>query len=173
MDLDYLIKNTNTTQFVYLHPRKVYTGLEENLLSELKRLIEGKCLDIGYVLKVNKIVNRSESMITNLDFSGNIQYSVLANIDIVNPQKDDIIKNCKINFVSKIGIFAQKDFLRILIPADSNQNSNIPQNYQDIYKEGDIIDIKVIASKYELLQDNISIWAYLIDNKKINTKKNK
>jgi DNA-directed RNA polymerase subunit E'/Rpb7 len=166
MELKELTKNVNNLQFLYMHPRDVYTNMEENMLAAHKKEIEGRCLDIGYVIRVNKIVNHSEPKINSLDFSGNIVFSVLANIDIINPQRDDIIKGCRITLVNKIGIFAQKEFIRILIPSDSNQDSGIPANYQDIYSDGDMIDVRVISSNIDMKKDYISVWGYLEGGKK-------
>ncbi len=166
MALSDITKTVNTAQFLYMHPRDVFYNMEENMMSSLKKEIEGRCLEIGYVAKVNKIVNYSEPKVNDLDFSGNIVFSILANIDVINPQKDDIIKDCNIAFVNKIGIFAQKEFIRILIPADSNQDSGITANYQDIYKEGDKINIKVLSSNFDMKKDYISVLGYLLDGKK-------
>lgn len=165
-------ENKNIIRSIGLHPKNAYTNLENNLFEKAKKEYENKCWSEGFIVSVNKIVNRTQGKVNNLAFDGFIMYNVLLNVEIANPQKGDSVNDANVIFVNKIGIFAQKDYLKIIIPADTENKSNLPENYEEFIKPGDKINCLVVATQFDMKKENVSIWAEY-SGKKEKTKQKK
>jgi DNA-directed RNA polymerase subunit E'/Rpb7 len=164
-------ENKNIIRSIGLHPKNAYTNLENNLFEKAKKEYENKCWSEGFIVSVNKIVNRTQGKVNNLAFDGFIMYNVLLNVEIANPQKGHSINDANVIFVNKIGVFAQKDYLKIIIPADTENKSNLPENYEEVIKPGDKINCLVVATQFDMKKENVSIWAEYSGKKTKESKK--
>lgn len=134
---------------------KIGKNINEVLTSMLKQELEGKCIDEGFVKPGSiQIINYSSGLIqgSNVVFSTNIK------LDICNPVEDIEIK-CKVKDITKAGIRATLDMdlspLVIFIARDHH-------NFNDAFnntKEGDIINVTIIGTRFELNDTYISVIA--------------
>ncbi len=61
---------------ISLHPKQLNSKIEDNILSNLKDKVEKKVGEHGIVIKVNNIISYDYGIITAMDFSGSVIYTV-------------------------------------------------------------------------------------------------
>lgn len=139
---------------VILTPNEINYDINKNIMNYLKINLEKKCNQYGYILKIENIIKKSQGLIMPHDFTGNIKFQVLVDCEAYRPREGDIIRDCKINMINKIGIFASKDFLNIII---TSRNDILPDDYDKKYKIGQLINVFVLGSKFDLYDNKITI----------------
>lgn len=139
---------------VILTPNEINYDINKNIMNYLKINLEKKCNQYGYILKIENIIKKSQGLIMPHDFTGNIKFQVLVECEAYRPREADIIRDCKINMINKIGIFASKDFLNIII---TSRNNILPDDYNEKYKIGQLINVFVLGSKFDLYDNKITI----------------
>ena len=142
------------------------TVTKTNLKSSIDTFISGKCIEEGYV-QPNSIEIKSYS-VGNLK-SNLIEFHVVFECKTYNPAEGSWISNCKVQSVTKAGIHANT----------FDRNNNIPATvfvirdhfsenkyFQDI-KEDDLIDIKVIGTRFELNDRCVEVLGDLMPKSKV------
>lgn len=132
---------------------------DDKLIELLSEKYLNRCFMSSYIVKINKIINRSllELNQNDLDCSFNISVQFEAECLIYN--KNEIILDMEIQEIVNNNIITKKDNILALI-----------KNNQDlsIFKKGDKIPITVGKVKYSLGSDKISINSYpfipILDN---------
>ena len=159
---------------VIITPDMINKNLNENIYNNLIKKYENKCLDDGFVLKDSiKIIKKSIGFIIQNKFNGNIIYHLLFSCKICNPQKNMII-DCKIKNINKLGLLAINGPLVIIIPNELNNNKNKFNNL----KINDTIKIVVLEKKFKINDTNISVVGKIYNkneyekSNKINISKN-
>ena len=137
---------------ILIEPHKLDNDLGEHIMDTLKSKYLNRCTKQGFIIKIIKILKRSNGEISNLDFDGNTSYVVRFLAEISKPKEGDIINDCKVTLVNQIGIFAEKNFLTIIITS-----SLLEKGYEKKYKNNDKIKIKVNKIKYELNDKKIRV----------------
>jgi DNA-directed RNA polymerase subunit E'/Rpb7 len=137
-------------------------NMEELLLTNLTKEIEGKCIHEGYV-KPNsiKIYERSIGRIIDGHFDGNIFYNVRFSVNLCNPPEGSII-SCTVHSINKMGILAGIGIignspLLILLA----RQHHIDNDLFNQINEGDPISVVIVGKKYELGDKQINIIAEL------------
>lgn len=137
-------------------------NMEELLLTNLKKEIEGKCIHEGYV-KPNsiKIYERSIGRLIDGHFNGNIFYNVRFSVNLCNPPEGSII-SCTVHSINKMGILAGIGIignspLLILLA----RQHHIDNDLFNQITEGDPISVVIVGKKYELGDKQINIIAEL------------
>ena len=146
----------NILNRIVLKSYELGSNIDKLLLKNIKHTFEKKCNKDGYIVQINNIKKRSSGKIIPNDFSGNMYFLVLFSAVISNPQKGDIINNCKIVMINKIGIFAEKDHLTIIITS-RQENFEKGINYMEKYKVNQLINIQVLGKKFNLGDNKITI----------------
>lgn len=124
---------------------------DDKLIELLSEKYLNRCFMSSYIVKINKIINRSllELNQNDLDCSFNISVQFEAECLIYN--KNEIILDMEIQEIVNNNIITKKDNILALI-----------KNNQDlsVFKKGDKIPITVGKVKYSLGSDKISINSY-------------
>lgn len=142
---------------VKLLPGQLDGNLNEHILDNLKKIYEGKCIKEGYIIKIIKIIDRSLGEVSLIDFDSNTIYIVKFMANVYYPKENEIIKDCNVTLINSIGIFAEKDFLSVIITS-----GNLDKTYETKYKNKSKIDIKVNKIKFELNDKKIRILGNVI-----------
>jgi len=142
---------------IIVSPHSLNNDLSEHILDTLKKKYLNKCTKQGYIVKIIKIIKRSNGEASILDFEGNTSFIVRFLAEVSKPKEGDIIKDCKINLVNQIGIFAEKDFLSIIITS-----SMLDKGYDSKYKKDQEIKIEVNKIKYELNDKKIRVLGKVV-----------
>lgn len=141
-----------------------FTHIGKNIneiISKYLKNIEGKCSVEGYIKNNSiKIVNYSSGLLKD----ENVKFNVNFECDICNPSEGIIISSQVLN-VSKAGIRAilnnydeNNSPLMIFIIREHNYNNEI---FNNVNKD-DIINVKIVGTRFELNDKNITVIGELI-----------
>ncbi len=137
----------NITDITHIFVKKI----DDKLIELLSEKYLNKCFMSSYILKINKIINRSllEANQNDLECSFNISIQFEAECLIFN--QNEIILDMEIQEIVNNNIITKKDNILALI-----------KNNQDLtnFKKGDKIPITVGKVKYSVGSDKISINSY-------------
>lgn len=133
---------------------------KENLRKSVSHFIEGKCISEGYV-KPNTV--NVQSYTSGTIKGEKVEFLVVFECSICNPSEGTRIHNCKVNSKTKAGIHASvKDGnftpVTVFVIRDHFLEN---RNYEDV-KEGDLIDISVIGSRFELNDACVEVLGKLL-----------
>ena len=129
------------------------SNIYNNILENLKSM-EGFCtLKDGYILKVNRLIDVKNNIISQVQ--GNVIYNVSYEAIVLKPAKDMILKG-KVCMVFEEGVFVDvKGVLKVLIPIQSDceeyryiENSFLGPEGDEI-KYGTNLSIKITLTKNE------------------------
>lgn len=148
---------TEIVEKILVAPHQLTNDLGEHILDTLKKKYLNHCTKQGYIIKINKILKRSNGEASILDFEGNTSFVVRFQAEVSKPKEGDIIKDCKITLVNQIGIFAEKDFLSIIITS-----SLLSSGYDKKYKKDQKINVEVSKIKYELNDKKIRVLGKVV-----------
>lgn len=164
-----LYKNFILEEYIYLKPIDLNNKIDAIILQKLQKKVEGRCIKIGYVMPTSvKILVRSLGIINNASFDGSTTYKITYTADICNPVIGQIIQ-CQVGNIDKSQT--------ICYIMQNNTNDLAETSPIEIYlfkqnhlgntdfmklKVGDIINVKIILSKWEFKdQQIISIAQYV------------
>jgi len=130
---------------VIVKPDQLNNELYLHLKQNLKKKIEKKCIDAGYICRVNDIVDYKDGYLLPEDFSGNVRFRVAYNakICVVVPNTQTV---CKIENIYKAVIKAVNGPIVIII-----KFTDINTNLFKIDETGNILYIK---TNKQLKQDD-------------------
>ena len=155
---------------ILIPPDKFNNKINFFIEESLKNKIEEKCISDGYVKKDSiNIIKKSTGNLKGSQFNGYINYDLIYKASICNPKSGSIIK-CKVKLINnKLGLLGNNGPLVIIV---GKQLHNNPELLDEI-NIGDVIDIKVIESKFCLNDHEIRILGKLnIDTDNISKKNN-
>jgi DNA-directed RNA polymerase subunit E'/Rpb7 len=143
---------------IFVSPDKFNNKINTHLEELLKNKIEQKCIAEGYVKKDTvQILKKSIGNLKGSQFNGYINYELKYKAQICSPKNGSIIK-CKVKLVNnKLGVLGSNGPLTIIV---AKQLHNNPELLDEINID-DVIEIKVIESKYSLNDKEIKIIAKL------------
>jgi DNA-directed RNA polymerase subunit E'/Rpb7 len=144
-------------------PNIINRNIDTSLNNILKRRIEEKCIDVGYVIKGSvKIVKRSAGLYDKYNNDGNFKYNIDYNVFICRPHKEDIIE-CVVEDTNKAGIIANKMNagkypvnIKVIIPTEYFKMNKLDIASINI---GDPIFCQVIASRFKYDDNSILVIA--------------
>lgn len=149
--------NTNIHYSISMDPIEMADNIEEILLEKIKNKIGNKCSKDGYITRDSiKIISRSFGKLNTSHFKGTIRFETLLSVDICNPIEGDKT-NCKIISINKMGILAENPPLTIVIARQHHSNKTNIDNKQ----VGNIIEATIIAKRFELYDDKITVICQL------------
>lgn len=143
---------------IFIAPDKFNNKINTHIEELLKNKVEQKCIAEGYVKKDTvQILKKSIGNLKGSQFNGYINYELKYKAQICSPKNGSIIK-CKVKLVNnKLGVLGSNGPLTIIV---AKQLHNNPELLDEINID-DIIEIKVIESKYSLNDKEIKIIAKL------------
>ena len=142
---------------------------KSNLEKTISNFISGKCIEEGYVQPGSiKIKSYSSGMLKN----EKVEFHVVFECKTYSPAEGSWIHQCKVKSVTKAGIHANVYDSHNNVPATvfviRDHFANDP--YFQKIKEDDLIDIKVIGTRFELNDPFVEVLGNLMpkqeDNKK-------
>jgi len=129
-------------------PEYLTRDYKSNLLKLYKEQYESTGIDIGYIVKILKII---DIISTNLDNNSQIVVESLCSCQIFKPEIGMKV-TCTINMIHVNGIFVNKYDIKILVPSSNNDyeynNDSFKFNNKK-YKVGDNLDIEIINIRYD------------------------
>lgn len=153
---------------VKVEMRYIGSNLTDIITENLKKRLEGKCCKEGYIKNGSIVViNYSSGTLTNKYAIFNVSFECLICRPVEGTQID-----CKVDNVTKAGIRASY--------ASSTESPIIVFIARDHYymdpvftqiKEGDLIGVKIIGSRYELNDNSIYTIGEVLRLKKMRKRK--
>lgn len=163
--------NTELFTTVQLHPNQLNQDLYLNLISNLRKKVEKKCSQYGYITKVYKIISYSSGYIVAEDFMTSSRYDVKYSGRICYPIEETMII-CKINMLKKQMITAENgpiitfikstDFNQKIFKRDQDGNMILSKTNEKI-KSNDYAKIIVKQSVFRNGDERIIVIGYLYD----------
>jgi len=155
--MDNIYFNTVLTKKLLVQSKHLDENIDEYINTVLKKKIEGKCVDEGYIKPdTTKIIKKGIGMLLGSRFTGDITYNIAYTAEICNPVVGNII-DCKVRFVNKLGLLGNNGPITIIV---GKQFHDTEEEINNI-KEGDIVKVEVIAKKFSLNDTEIKIIAKL------------
>ena len=153
---------------ILIPPENFNNKINYYIEQSLKTKIEEKCISDGYVKKDSvNITKKSTGNLKGSQFNGYINYDLIYKALVCNPKSGSVIK-CKVKLINnKLGLLGNNGPLVIIV---GKQLHNKPELLDEINID-DIVDIKVIESKFCLNDKEIRILGKLnIDTDNISKK---
>jgi hypothetical protein len=163
MDIDLLTKEKIIVERFIIHPRFLDNPLE-SINEQIKTRIEGFRHKQGFVLRLKKIVAMND-LISNRDsLSGEAYIDCTLLVDVLTIVTGNILLGCKIKMITDTGILStnMNNHISIFIPTDE-----LMDEFQTLYKKGDLIDIEVLGARDVIYDNEIIITAKLLTHKSI------
>ena len=149
--MDPLFERRQLMKKVHIHSKFLQKNIQASILAQLRMHYEGKCLAEGFIHRGSiNIVNYSLGR-TNY-IKGGIDYDVVFQADICLPHPGQHFK-AEVTVRSQIGIHAQLDPIKILIPRDINIGNEMFENV----KVGDFIEFEIVGSQFKQQDSNIIV----------------
>lgn len=129
---------------------EIYGSLENVCIKLLKKIYEGKCFQNTYILEIEKIIRKSDVIISSsyLDVRGCVWVEFLAKA--IFYAENDLIANCKIR---------KKKEGRVFATIDNGEVFLINHELLKMTQEGQTIPIRVKRAGYQPFKNSISIFA--------------
>jgi len=155
--------NITSTQIlnstIVVPPNIINRNIDTSLNNILKRKLETKCIDEGYVIKGSvKIISRSNGIYDKYNNDGNFKYFIQYTVNICKPCPEDII-SCVVEDINKAGIVGLKSShqnhavnIKVIIPTEYYKFNKLSINDINI---GDTIFCKVIAIRLKYGEDSL------------------
>lgn len=161
---DELYKTILLEEYIYLKPMDLNHKIEDVILNKLKQKVEGKCINVGYVIHDSiNIQTRSLGMINNASFDGMTTYKIKFTANVCNPVIGQVIQ-CYVGNIDKSQV--------ICYITETPTNSPLElylfkyhhvgnSEYNELIK-GDLINVKIVLSKWEYKDTQITSIAQYI-----------
>ena len=163
--------NIKLHSLVVLYPYQLNNEIYFHLKNNLKKQIENKCNNIGYICKINELIEYNHGYVEPEDFSGNILYNVVFNATVCIPVKDTEII-CKVDTIHKQLIIATVGPIKCIIKTteinldkfEIQSNGNIINKlYNKVIKVNDYIRVIIKSHKSYVGEDKIGVMGYIND----------
>jgi DNA-directed RNA polymerase subunit E'/Rpb7 len=121
--------------------------IDNILLDHLKKKIEGKCSQHGYVIPNSlEMLSRSMGHLENGRFTGNIVYLVQAQGNVYAPYNGMIIRGSVLK-KNKMGLYiVYRDSIRVLVPRDLHIGNEAFESIQ----AGEEIEVELRKSRFQI-----------------------
>lgn len=155
---------------VSLLPEQIDGNMDEHILKNLKAKIEGKSIDNGIVLKINRLIDYNYGMIDKANFMGTTVYSVKYECFICSPSKDlEII--CVLENIVKGYLIARNGPIMVAIQFNNIDTHRFEINENTIFvsktkvpvQKGDYLKVAIINIKNNLGERNIMTMCKLVN----------
>ena len=161
MDESNIITSQIINTDLIVPPNIINRNIDTSLKNILKKKIEGKCINEGYVVNGSlKIIKRSSGIFDKFNNDGNFKYNIDYAVKICKPGKEDIL-SCQVEDINKAGIVAnklsyKKDPIKIKIIIPNDYFKTAKQSINEI-NIGDIIMCQVVGVRFKYNDDSIMV----------------
>jgi len=153
--MDPLFERRDLVRKVHLNSKHVQKNIQNALLAQLKMHYEGRCSSEGFI-QAGSLTILSNSL-GRLNYrSGGVDYDVKFQADICLPHAGQVFK-ATVALRSKIGIHAECEPLKVLIPRDIHIGN---EEFESV-KEKEEIEFEVIGSEFKQEDKNIYVFGRL------------
>jgi hypothetical protein len=137
------------------------TKTKENLKKTIAHFVEGKCITEGYI-KPNTVQLKNYS--SGIIKGDKIEFNVVFECKVCNPVEGTWVNKCKVKSITKAGIHANAfdDNNNIPVTVFVIRDHFVDNKYFNSIKEDDLIDVKVIGSRFELNDPCIEVIGNLM-----------
>ena len=149
--MDPLFERRELSRKVHIQSKFIRKNIQGSLLAQLKMHYEGRCSSEGFI-QHGSIVILVYSVGRSNYRTGGVDYDVKFQADICLPHSGQTFK-ALVGLRSKIGIHADNEPLKVLIPRDLHIGN---QEFEDI-KEKQEIEFEVIGSEFKQEDRNIYV----------------
>ena len=153
---------TIMTKKISIHFNSLGNNLEQILSEQIRREIEGKCIEEGFIKKGSiSIINHSSAFVDGVNCIFEIMFSAMVCRPVEGMKFKCLVKN-----ITKAGIRAETNEKNSPVVIFIARDHNYANKYFSEITVDDIINVKVVGIRYELYDIYISILAELIEPKK-------
>lgn len=155
--LDDIYFNCVLMKKIIIEAKYLNENLNEHIEYYLKKKVEGKCINEGYVKEDSlKILKRSIGKLNGSRFAGDITFEIAYTVNLCNPVIGNIL-DCKVKFINKLGLLGNNGPLEIIISKEFHQN----EDSLNKISINDMIKVQVIGKKFSLNDKEIIVIAKL------------
>ena len=154
--MESLFERRVLTKKVNIHAKFLQKNIQASLLSQLKVKFQGRCLAEGY-LQRDSITITAYSLGRLNYLRGGADYDVTFQADICMPHVGQVFK-APVSLRSKIGIHAELEPLRILIPRDLH----IGNELFDKVEVGDEVEFEVVGTQFKQGDEDVIVVGRLL-----------
>lgn len=156
---------------ISLHPYQMTTDVNINLKINLKKKVEKKCNQNGFISKIYKIVEKSDGIIDAENFNASANFVIKYSCKLCLPVENTLIVG-KIRTINRVLMVIENGpILSIVLSNNINYDvfkSNNQNNLSHIKsgKEleiGDFVKIKILSKTFNYNDNQIKTMAYLED----------
>ena len=156
--MESLFERRELSKKVNVHAKFIQNNIQSSLLGQLKIKFQGRCLAEGYLQRDSiTIVKYSIGRCNYL--KGGVDYDVTFQADICLPHAGHVFK-APVSLRSKIGIHAELEPLRVLIPRDLH----VGNEAFDKVEVGDQVEFEVVGTQFKQGDEDIIVIGKLIKN---------
>lgn len=148
--MDPLFERRELTKKVNIHARFIQKDIRHSLLSQLKVKYQGRCSAEGYIHRDSLSV--LDWSVGRPNMRGGVDYFVKFHADICLPHIGQTFK-APVMLRSKIGVHAEVDPIKILIPRDLHIGN---QEFEDV-KEGEDIEFEVVGTQFKQGDESVVV----------------
>lgn len=154
-----------------LYPDQLNGDLETYLLENIRETNEKKVAEKGYIVKINRVLERKNGTIDMSNFNTNAIVPVKYDCYLCSPQEDmEIIARVRNTTVKRI-IIAENGPVEVAIKGKSIDTTKFVLQDNVVYKigdskpisVGDYVKVIIVNTKYVKGFKNITVMAKLID----------
>lgn len=161
-------ENRDITKKVNIHSRFLQSDIKSSLLKQLKMQYQNRCIIEGFVQE-DSILIKNYSLGRANYIRGGVDYDVTFQAAICFPHIGQRFE-VPVSLVSKIGIHAELEPMKILIPRDlhigRSSYEQIVKQYEDLKKESSgsrvMVKVEVVGSQFKQGDKEIIVVAKLL-----------
>ncbi|MEM0354095.1 MAG: hypothetical protein QXW79_00800 [Thermoplasmata archaeon] len=155
---------------VSLLPEQINQNMDDHLLENLKAKVEKKTIDVGIVMRVNRIVDYEYGMIDKSNFMGTVVYNVKYECLICSPMKNmEII--CVLDNIIKGYLIGRNGPVIVAVEFDNidtqkfeiSGNTVIHTKTKRQIRKGDYLKVSIINANNNMGEPNIVTICKLIN----------
>jgi len=163
----------DTEQFakISLQPYQMTNDININLKINLKKKVEKKCNQNGYISKIYKIVEKSHGIIDAENFNASATFQIKYNCKLCLPIENTIIIG-KIRTINRVLMVIENGPILSIVLSNNINFENFKLNNQNNFenrkskkelKVGDFVKIKILSKTFNYNDNQIKTMAFLED----------
>ena len=156
---------------ISLHPYQMTNDININLKINLKKKVEKKCNQNGYVSRIYKILEHSHGLIDAENFNASANFEIKYSCKLCLPVENTIIIG-KIRTINRVLMVIENGpILSIILSNNINyenfklnsQNNLVSNKTKNELNVGDFIKVKILSKTFNFNDNQIKTMGYLED----------
>ena len=154
--MESLFERRELTKKVNVHAKFLQNNIQSSLLGQLKIKFQGRCLAEGYLQRDSITIVKYAIGRCNY-LKGGVDYDVTFQADICMPHVGQVFK-APVTLRSKIGIHAELEPMRVLIPRDLH----VGNEAFDTVEVGQQMEFEVVGTQFKQGDEDIIVIGKLL-----------